>query len=89
MIGLATFGVFLVVESMPHVHPAVLSILRVLIAPLWLTRTLQMMVGMGTWPVIAQLIVALPLLFAPYLFADWALARARVRRASRFHAAAV
>ena len=86
-IGLVTFGLFLLVEWTPYAHPAVVLILRMLIAPLWLMRTLEMIVGMGRWPGIAQLLVALPLLFAPYVLADWALARGRARRASRVHAA--
>jgi hypothetical protein len=91
-VGLATFGLFLLVEAMPSTlepAPVLIQILRVLIVPLWLMRTLEMMVGMGTWPGIVQLVVALPLLFAPYMLADWVLARARARRASSLNAAAV
>jgi hypothetical protein len=92
IVGLATFGLFLLVESIPASvprPPLVIPILRVLIVPLWLMRTLEMMVGMGTWPGILQLTVALPLLFAPYVLADWVLARVRAGRASNFNAAAV
>jgi hypothetical protein len=81
-VGLATFGLFLLVEAIPgaiQAAPVVIQILRVLIVPLWLMRTLEMIVGMGTWPGIVQLLVALPLLFAPYVLADWV--HARVRRA--------
>ena len=91
-VGLATFALFLVVESAPtavHGIPVVIQILRVLIVPLWLMRTLEMMVGMGTWPGIIQLVVALPLLFAPYVLADWGLARVQARPASSLNAAAV
>ena len=92
LIGLATFAFFLVVESVPSTvrdAPVAITILRVLVAPLWLMRILEMMLGMGTWPGIAQFLVALPLLFAPYVLADWVLARIRTRRASRLNAAAV
>src|SRR5688572_29166517 len=89
-LGLATFALFVLVESVPAVRTAVvIQVLRVLLVPLWLMRTLEMMVGMGTWWGILQLIVALPLLFAPYVLADWALARVRTRRASSLNAAAV
>jgi hypothetical protein len=85
-VGLTTFALFLLVESIPggiHTTPLVGPIVRVLIAPLWVMRTLEVIVGMGTWPGIAQLVVALPLLFAPYMLVDWVLARVRARRALR------
>lgn len=89
-LGLATFALFVLVESIPAVGTAVvMQFLRVLVIPLWLMRTLEMMVGMGTWPEILQLIVAMPLLFAPYVLADWVLTRVRARRASSLDAAAV
>ena len=91
-LGLATFALFLLVESVPPGTGGMAvarQILRVLIVPLWLMRTLEMIIGMGTWPGIVQLVVAVPLLFAPYVLADWVLARLRARRAFRFNAAAV
>jgi hypothetical protein len=89
-VGLATFALFVLVESVPAVRtPVVMQLLRVLLVPLWLMRTLEMFVGMGSWPGILQLIVAMPLLFAPYVLADWLLARVRARRASSLNAAAV
>jgi hypothetical protein len=80
-VGLATFALFVLVELVPAVRtPVVMQLLRVVLVPLWLMRTLEMFVGMGSWPGILQLIVAMPLLFAPYVLADWVLARARARR---------
>ena len=84
--GIATFGLFLLIEVMPDpwlttfVGGTFLAVVRVLIIPLWLMRTLQMMLGMGTWPGILQLAVALPLLFAPYVLLDWIVARSRAFR---------
>ena len=92
MIGLATFTLFLVVEFGPQrlqAPPIVMPVLRVLLVPLWFMRALEMFLGMGAWPAIAQLLVALPLLFAPYVLADWVLTRVRPRRGSSVHAAAV
>ena len=90
--GLATFGLFLFLETLSPaarattVGAAFAALVRVLVAPLWLMRTVQMMLGIGAWPAILQLAIALPLLFAPYVLLDWILSRARRFRA---HAAAV
>ena len=86
-VGLLTFAAFLAVEifGMPA---ALAGLLRVLIAPLSLMRTIEMFLGLGFLPGPLQLVVALPLLFLPYLAADWLLERAR-RRRSRPRAAAV
>lgn len=58
-----------------------LGALRVLILPVWLMRTLEMLLGIGSWPVPLQLTVALPLLFLPYALADYALSRRNIDRA--------
>jgi hypothetical protein len=92
IVGLATFGLFLLVESvssLARVAPVATQILRVLIVPLWLMRTLELIIGVDSWPGIIQFVVALPLLFAPYVLADWVLARIRAHRASSLKAAAV
>ncbi len=78
-LGVLTFGLFLAVEGIGEpLRPAVPA-LRVLIAPLWLMRTLEMVVGIGSWPGPLQLLVALPLLFLPYVAADLFLRSARRR----------
>ena len=90
--GLATFVLFVLVEAIPgaiQATPSVILMLRVLMVPLWLMRTLEMSVGMGAWPGIVQLVLALPLLFAPYVLTDWVLARVAARRACSLNAAAV
>jgi hypothetical protein len=46
-------------------------------------RTLEMIAGIGFWPWPAQALIALPLLFVPYLFADLALAWMRRHLGSR------
>jgi hypothetical protein len=79
-LGLLTFAAFLAVEvfGMPS---ALAGALRILIAPLWAMRTVEMWLGLGFLPGALQLIVALPLLFLPYVLADWLLGRARRRQA--------
>jgi hypothetical protein len=75
--GLATFALFLLGEAIKPLQAPLGPVLRVLIMPLWLMRTLEMIVGIGFWPGPAQLVIALPLLFLPYLLADLALGWAR------------
>jgi hypothetical protein len=84
-LGLFTFAAFLSVEvfGMP---PALAAPLRALIAPLWVMRTIEMFLGLGYLPGPAQFVLALPLLFLPYVAADWLLGRARRRH--RAHRAA-
>ena len=79
-LGFVTFGLFLAVEGFgPERLGQLVPALRVLIVPLWLMRTLEMLVGIGSWPSPLQLIVALPLLFLPYVAADLLLGWARRR----------
>ena len=78
-VGLFTFALFLAVERFGKLRPLI-PILRVLVAPLWLMRTLEMVVGIGSLPGPLQLLVALPLLFLPYVVADLLLRSARRRR---------
>jgi hypothetical protein len=91
LFGLLTFGLFLAIETTGDAFPetalgaALISALRVLIVPLWLMRTLEMVVGIGWWPGPLQLVVALPLLFLPYVLADLLLARLRRRGAHPAH----
>ncbi|MGH7468576.1 MAG: hypothetical protein ACRENP_11500 [Longimicrobiales bacterium] len=73
-IGLVTFALFLLAESLPGFQTTLAPVLRILIVPLWLMRTLEMVVGMGYWPGPVQLVIALPLLFLPYVMADLVLA---------------
>jgi hypothetical protein len=81
-VGLLTFALFLGVEA--HWAPLrpLLPAVRVLIVPLWLMRYVEMGVGIGSLPGPVQLVVALPLLFLPYLAADLLL-RAGRRHLSR------
>ncbi len=85
-IGLVTFGLFLLVELMPEAARTagagrvLMAFVRVIAVPLWIMRTIEVMLGMGRWPDLLQLLVALPLLFAPYLLLDWVLNRFRRRR---------
>ncbi len=83
MLGIATFGLLVTIgiasdavkaSGLGH---AAIDALRVLSIPLWLMRDLEMLVGMGSWPGPLQLVVALPILFAPYFLADYLLQRAR------------
>jgi hypothetical protein len=91
LIGLLTFGLFLALEAAGDtvrestLGAVALSAVRVLIVPLWLMRTLEMIVGIGSWPAPLQVLVALPLLFLPYVLADAGLARLwrRAERARR------
>jgi hypothetical protein len=76
-LGLSTFGFFVAVEVLGEPLRPLVPILRVLIVPLWLMRTLEMIVGLGFWPWPIQLPLALPLLFVPYIAADLLLRRAR------------
>ena len=46
-------------------------------------RTLEMITGIGFWPGPAQVLIALPLLFLPYVLADLALAWLRRHFGSR------
>ena len=78
--GLLTFGFFLAVEGFGEPLAPLLPALRVLIVPLWLMRTFEMLVGIGYLPGPVQLVVAFPLLFLPYVAADLLLRWARRRR---------
>ena len=86
-IGVVTFGLFAAVEAFGEPPQFIMPALRVLIVPLWLMRTLQMVVGIGSWPGPLQLLVALPLLFLPYVAADL-LVRSASRRWRAHRAAA-
>ena len=77
-LGILTFTALLAVEAFA-MPPALRGVLRVIIVPLWLMRTLEMVVGVGSLPGAIQLVVALPALFLPYAAADWLLWRARRR----------
>lgn len=77
--GLITFALFLLAEAIPRFQDALAPILRILIMPLWLMRTLEMVVGIGYLPGWIQLFSALPLLFLPYVAADLVLGRLRRR----------
>lgn len=78
-LGLLTFGLFLAVEALGAQLRPLIPPLRVLIVPLWLMRNLEMVVGIGYWPGPLQVLVALPLLFLPYVAADLLLGWARRR----------
>ena len=86
IIGLVAFGLFLLVELMPEAARVtspgrvLMAVVRVIAAPLWAARTIEVMLGMARWPAVLQWLVALPLLFAPYLLLDWILNRFRDRR---------
>jgi hypothetical protein len=80
VLGLMTLGMFVLVER-AHQPPGILiAVLRVLIAPLWLMRTVEMLLGVGAWPKTLQLSIALPLLLLPYVTADLLLRWHRRRR---------
>jgi hypothetical protein len=79
-VGLFTFGLFVAVERVGEPLRPLVPVLRVLVVPLWLMRTLEMVVGIGYWPGPLQLLIALPLLFLPYVAADLLLRSARRRR---------
>jgi hypothetical protein len=86
-LGFFTFGLFLALEGFGEPPRPLVAVLRVLVVPLWLMRTLEMLVGIGGWPAPLQFLVALPLLFLPYLAADLLLRLARRQWVSH-HAAA-
>ena len=96
LLGIATFGLFVVMgiasdaAKASGVGHSIIDVLRVLIVPLWLMRDLEMLLGMGGWPGPLQLLVALPILFAPYFLADYLIQRARNARSkwSRSHPSA-
>ena len=85
-LGLFTFAAFLAAELV-GIPPALAGPLRILIAPLWVMRTIEMFLGLGSLPGPVQLVIALPLLFLPYVAADWLLGRARRLRATHRAAA--
>ena len=80
ILGFLTFGLFLALEGLGEPLRPLLPVLRVLIVPLWLMRTLEMVAGIGYWPGPLQLLIALPMLFLPYVAADLLLRSARRRR---------
>jgi hypothetical protein len=86
-LGLVTMVGFLVGES-GHLPSGLVELVRVLTVPMWLMRMIQMLVGIGSLPEPAQLLVAVPLLFLPYAGADWVLWRIR-HRADSHRVAAV
>ena len=69
-VGLLTAGLFLAVSALGEPAEFLIPVLRVLIIPLWLMRTMEMIVGIGSWPMPLQYLIALPLLFVPYVTAD-------------------
>lgn len=93
-LGIVTLALFLLVEwagpELQETAPgqALVSVLRVLIIPLWLMRTLVVMVGGaifgfggGSFPVLFN-ILTVPVLLLPYILADLALARLRSPRSA-------
>ena len=76
-LGLVTAALFLAVEGFGERVAPLIPVVRVLIIPLWLMRTLEMIVGIGFWPRPLQYLIALPLLFAPYVAADLLLRQVR------------
>ena len=90
LLGIATFGLFLATglvsdtAKMSEVGRIVIALLRVLIIPLWMMRDLEMVLGLGDWPGPVELVIGLPLLFAPYIVADYVLYRARSALPSLF-----
>jgi hypothetical protein len=87
-VGLLTFALVLALEVFREPLRPLVPLVRVFSVPLWLMRTLQMLVGIDSWPGPLQVVVALPLLFLPYVAADLLLQRAR-RRWRTHHTAAV
>jgi len=59
------------------------GVMRVMIIPMWVMRDLEMLLGMGGWPAAVQLVIALPILFAPYLLADYVFLRRRSENTKR------
>jgi hypothetical protein len=82
-LGLVTFGLFLAVEAFTESLAFLIPTLRVLIVPLWAMRTLEMVLGIGNWPGALQFLVALPLLFLPYVAADLLLQCGKKHRSAR------
>jgi hypothetical protein len=78
-IGIVTFALYLVTEFVPG-FGVLAPLVRLLIAPIWIMRTLEMIVGIGALPGVLQLFIALPLLFLPYVLIDLLIARIRERR---------
>jgi hypothetical protein len=78
-LGLVTVGLFLAVEGFGERVGFLIPVVRILIIPLWLMRTLEMIVGIGSWPSPLQYLVALPLLFTPYIATDLLLRQVRRR----------
>lgn len=82
-LGLLTSGLFLVLETASEAAKAspagevLVGVMRVMIIPMWLMRDLEMLLGMGAWSLSLQLVIALPILFAPYLLADYVFLRRR------------
>ena len=87
-VGLLTFAFGLALEVFGEPLRALVPFVRVLVVPLWFMRTLEMLVGVGSWPGPLQIVVALPLLLLPYVAADLLFQRARRRRGTH-HTAAV
>jgi hypothetical protein len=83
VLGIVTLGLFVATETMSDTAKGsglgviIINLFRVLIVPMWLMRTLEMLLGMGGWPMPLQLLVALPILFAPYVLADYLLQKVR------------
>jgi hypothetical protein len=80
-VGLVTFALFVGLEAVGDagrdtpIAQGIIPMLRVLIVPIWAMRYLEVFVGMGAWPLPAQLFVAAPVLFTPYVLADIAFQR--------------
>ena len=78
-LGFLTLGLFIGVEAMGEparttlVGEALVAIVRVLVVAMWLMRYLELFLGMGRLPQVFQLLVAVPLLLAPYVAADLSL----------------
>ncbi len=83
LLGIATFGLFLAnglvsdAAKTSELGRTVFTVVRVLIIPLWLMRDLEMLLGFGNWPGAVELVIGFPLLFAPYILADYLLYRVR------------
>jgi len=96
LLGIATLGLFLSTglvsdaAKTSQLGRMVVGVLRALIIPLWLMRDLEMLMGLGDWPGPVELVIGLPLLFVPYILADYLLSRARTTLPlllrSHFHA---
>ena len=86
-LGLVTAGLFLAVEGFGEPVEPLIPVVRILIIPLWFMRTLEMVVGIGSWPAPLQYLIAIPLLFTPYVATDLLLRQLR-RRGLRHREAA-